>query len=74
MSSLKNAIPKRKYRERGQLEKRKFLGFLEKKQDYKRRAKNFHYKEDKLNDLRLKASLKNPDEFYFRMINSKTEV
>ena len=74
MSSFKNAIPKRKYRERAQLKKRESLGFLEKKQDYKRRAINYHQKQDKLDQLRLKASLKNPDEFYFKMINSKTQV
>lgn len=74
MSSFKNSIPKRKYKERGQLKKRESLGFLEKKQDYKRRAINYHQKQDKLDKLRLKAGLKNPDEFYFKMINSKTQV
>lgn len=74
MSSFKNSIPKRKYRERAQLKRRESLGFLEKKQDYKRRATNFHQKQDKLDKLKLKASLKNPDEFYFKMINSKLEV
>ena len=74
MSSFKNSIPKRKYRERGQLKKREGLGFLEKKQDYKIRAINYHQKQDKLDKLRLKASLKNPDEFYFKMIKSKTQV
>jgi hypothetical protein len=31
MSTLKNAIPKRKYRERDQPKRREHLGFLEKK-------------------------------------------
>ena len=74
LASLKNAIPKRKYRERSQLQKRKHLGLLEKHKDYKLRAKDFHNKEDKINKLKTKARLKNPDEFYFKMINSKIEV
>jgi U3 small nucleolar RNA-associated protein 11 len=46
---------------------------LEKKKDYKQRAKNYHDKEKRLNDLRLKASLKNEDEFYFRMLKGKNK-
>ena len=71
--SLKNAIPKRKYRERDQAEWRQNKGHLEKKQDYVKRAKSYHKKEDMIQNLRLKASLKNPEEFYHKMINSKME-
>lgn len=40
-ASWRNAIPRRMYRERGQLKAREHLGILEKKRDYKRRAKDF---------------------------------
>jgi len=73
LASMKNVIPKRKYRERSQPEKRKHLGLLEKKGDYKLRAKDYHAKEDKINQLKTKARLRNPDEFYFKMVNSKVE-
>jgi len=43
-ASWKNAIPRRTYRERGQLKAREHLGLLEKKRDYKRRAKDFQQK------------------------------
>merc|ERR1712226_650989 len=57
MSSLANAAKTNKtHRERRQPEARSKLGLLEKK---------------KLQQLRKKALNKNPDEFYFHMINSK---
>lgn len=43
-SAWKNAIPRRMYRERRQLKDREHLGILEKKRDYKRRAKDFKAK------------------------------
>ena len=70
-STFKNRIPKRKYRERVQPAGREELGFLQKKKDYKERAKNYHQKEDMLNKLKLKASTKNEDEFYFKMLKGK---
>lgn len=70
-STFKNRIPKRKYRERVQPAEREGLGFLQKKKDYKERAKNFHKKEDMINKLKLKASTKNEDEFYFKMLKGK---
>ena len=71
MSSWKNVVNQRKYRERGQLKEREHLGFLEKKKDYKLRAVNYHKKEDQMNKLIQKKELKNEDEFYFKMQNSK---
>jgi U3 small nucleolar RNA-associated protein 11 len=67
MSSFKKAIPKRKYKERGQPENRKHLGMLEKKRDYKIRAEDSHRKEAEINRLKDLAYNKNPDEFYFSM-------
>ncbi|KAL9237125.1 hypothetical protein vseg_011711 [Gypsophila vaccaria] len=72
MSSLRNAVPKRPYKERSQLASRKKFGHLEKHKDYVVRAEAFHKKEEMLQKLREKAANKNPDEFYFRMIRSKT--
>jgi U3 small nucleolar RNA-associated protein 11 len=71
LKNIKKYIPKRKYRERSQLEKRKKLGELEKKQDYKIRADDFHKKEHKYKKLKEEARLKNPEEFYFKMMSSK---
>ena len=70
-STFKNRIPKRKYRERVQPESREKFGFLEKKKDYKKRAQNYHFKEDMLHKMKDKARMKNPDEFYFKMIKGK---
>ena len=73
-TTFKNLIPRRKYRERSQPEARQHLGILEKKKDYKARAVNYHRKQDKLNRLRLKAGLKNEEEFNFKMIKGKEKV
>lgn len=73
LNSFKKKIQIRKYRERDQPEWNKKKGHLEKKIDYKKRAKKYHEKEDMINKLKLKASLKNPNEFYFKMISSRME-
>lgn len=72
MSSLRNAVSRRAHKERSQPEKRKKFGILEKHKDYGVRAKAFHKKEETLRRLKEKASFRNPDEFYFKMIKTKT--
>ncbi|GAA5986410.1 hypothetical protein JCM10908_003744 [Rhodotorula pacifica] len=61
------------HRERAQPAHRKRLGHLEKHQDYVKRARDFHSKEDRIQKLREKASFRNKDEFYFGMIKAKTK-
>jgi U3 small nucleolar RNA-associated protein 11 len=73
MSSLRNAVRQRTHRERGQLPSRKHLGHLEKHKDYVLRARDYHFKEKRLAALRQKAYFRNPDEFYFKMINTRTK-
>ncbi|MBW0524435.1 hypothetical protein O181_064150 [Austropuccinia psidii MF-1] len=73
MARYKLNIQKRQHRERAQPLHRQRLGILEKHKDYIKRAKDYHSKQDRIHKLRQKASLKNPDEFYFEMINSRTE-
>ncbi|XP_057547546.1 probable U3 small nucleolar RNA-associated protein 11 [Amaranthus tricolor] len=51
--------------------KKKF-GFLEKHKDYVIRAREYHKKEETLRILKEKAANRNPDEFYFGMIRTKT--
>ncbi|XP_028102792.1 probable U3 small nucleolar RNA-associated protein 11 [Camellia sinensis] len=72
MSSLRNAVYRRAHKERSQPQSRKKYGLLEKHKDYVVRAKAFHKKEDALRKLKEKAAFRNPDEFYFKMIKTKT--
>ncbi|KAG8480277.1 hypothetical protein CXB51_024861 [Gossypium anomalum] len=76
MSSLRNAISRRAHKERAQPSSRKKFGLLEKHKDYVVRAKAFHKKEETLRaslfKLKEKAAFRNPDEFYFQMIKTRT--
>lgn len=73
MSSLRNVVKRREHKERGQLQERKKLGLLEKHKDYVQRARDYNSKQKRLRTMQVKASFRNPDEFYFRMNTSRTE-
>eukprot|EP00638_Chattonella_subsalsa_P003997 CAMPEP_0117746524 /NCGR_PEP_ID=MMETSP0947-20121206/7993_1 /TAXON_ID=44440 /ORGANISM="Chattonella subsalsa, Strain CCMP2191" /LENGTH=246 /DNA_ID=CAMNT_0005563855 /DNA_START=138 /DNA_END=875 /DNA_ORIENTATION=- len=73
-ASWKNAVKRKTHKERSQpAERAKKYGLLEKKKDYLLRARDYHKKEDKIMHLRRKAAMRNPDEFYFGMNDSKTK-
>lgn len=71
---MRNAVKRITHKERDQPSdrKRKF-GQLEKHVDYKIRADDYKKKKNYIKTLKLKASERNPDEFYFNMNNSKVE-
>ncbi|KAI9146085.1 small-subunit processome [Paraphysoderma sedebokerense] len=73
MSSVRKAAPRRTHKERSQPAARQKFGLLEKHKDYVLRAQDFHKKEKRLLHLKNRAFFRNPDEFYFGMINSKTK-
>ncbi|KAJ3155012.1 UTP11-like, U3 small nucleolar ribonucleoprotein [Geranomyces variabilis] len=73
MSSLRNAVQRRNHRERSQLASREHKGLLEKHKDYVLRARDYNRKQKALTTLKQKASFRNPDEFYFAMINAQTK-
>lgn len=69
---IKNLIPRRQYKERGQLSGRKHLGLLlEKTKDRRKRQQNFHHKDNLIKNLSVKAQLRNPDEFYYKMKHAR---
>lgn len=71
--SLRNVVKRREHKERGQLQERKKLGLLEKHKDYVKRARDYNKKQDRIKTMQVKASFRNPDEFYFRMNTTRTE-
>ena len=73
MSSLRNAVKRITHKERSQPQARSHLGILEKKKDYRVRARDYHNKEDRIRSLREKAAMRNPDEFYFGMNRSEVK-
>ncbi|PVU97172.1 hypothetical protein BB561_000724 [Smittium simulii] len=73
MSSFRKSNPRRDHKERAQPVNRSKYGLLEKHKDYVARAKNYHFKQDRLTALRERARNKNEDEFYFSMQKQKTK-
>ncbi|KAJ3140875.1 UTP11-like, U3 small nucleolar ribonucleoprotein [Physocladia obscura] len=71
-SSLRKAAPRKAHRERSQPAARAQLGLLEKKKDYLVRSKDYKEKRARLKKMKEKAAFRNRDEFYFAMINQKT--
>ncbi|CAM9653236.1 unnamed protein product [Choristocarpus tenellus] len=73
MSSLRNAVKRVEHKERAQPVARRRLGLLEKHKDYVLRARDYAKKRDHMKALKVKAAMKNPDEFYFAMNKTKTK-
>ncbi|PVV04968.1 hypothetical protein BB560_000514 [Smittium megazygosporum] len=73
MSSFRKSNPRRDHKERAQPVHRSKYGLLEKHKDYVLRAKDFHFKQDRLKALKDKARNRNDDEFYFAMQNQRTK-
>ncbi|KAL9586198.1 MAG: hypothetical protein Q9212_001069 [Teloschistes hypoglaucus] len=73
MSSMRNAVQRRNHKERAQPAQREKWGILEKHKDYSLRAKNYNEKKKRLKILRGKAAERNPDEFSYGMLTSKTD-
>ncbi|TPX38715.1 hypothetical protein SeMB42_g05445 [Synchytrium endobioticum] len=71
-STLRNALQARSHRERAQPSSRTRLGLLEKHKDYVLRAKDYNLKQKRLHALKQKAYFRNPDEFYYKMVSTKT--
>ena len=73
MSSMRNTVQRRPYRERAQPAQRQKWGLLEKPKDYKLRAADHKVKRRKLKTLQQKASERNEDEFYFGMMSAQSQ-
>ncbi|KAL9082284.1 MAG: hypothetical protein Q9159_006545 [Coniocarpon cinnabarinum] len=75
MSSIRNAVPSRSYRERPQpLSRSRSHPLLEKRKDYRLRAADHKAKQIHLKRLREKAAARNPDEFSFKMMSGTSAV
>ena len=72
-SAMRNAVKRITHKERSQPAARKKLGLLEKHKDYKVRANDFKKKRSYIKTLKKKAADRNPDEFYFKMNNTKID-
>ncbi|KAL8762982.1 MAG: hypothetical protein Q9184_001132 [Pyrenodesmia sp. 2 TL-2023] len=70
---MRNAVQRRNHKERAQPAQREKWGSLEKHKDYSLRAKDYNEKKKRLKGLREKAAERNPDEFSYSMLNSKTD-
>lgn len=70
---MRNAIPRRSHRERPQPHSRTKRGLLEKRKDYVLRSQDYKRKQSTLKRLTEKAAERNPDEFYFAMVNERTQ-
>lgn len=68
----RKVIKQKSHKERSQLTSRSKYGLLEKHKDYVLRARDYHKKQDRLTNLKRKATTRNPDEFYFAMQSAKT--
>jgi len=74
MSAFDKVHKGKAHKERSQPRARRHKGLLEKKKDYKLRAKDFNLKKRRIKALKRRAALRNPDEFYFGMQHSHIEV
>jgi len=63
-------VNQHEHRERSQPESRQHLGLLEKKKDYKQRSTDYQTKRNVIRELKKKALDKNPEEYYFNMVNT----
>ncbi|KAI4103147.1 MAG: hypothetical protein L6R37_003968 [Teloschistes peruensis] len=70
---MRNAVQRRNHKERAQPAQREKWGILEKHKDYSLRAKDYNEKKKRLKILRGKAAERNPDEFSYGMLSSKTD-
>eukprot|EP01112_Ceratiomyxa_fruticulosa_P022519 TRINITY_DN8273_c0_g1_i1.p1 TRINITY_DN8273_c0_g1~~TRINITY_DN8273_c0_g1_i1.p1 ORF type:complete len:252 (+),score=47.32 TRINITY_DN8273_c0_g1_i1:150-905(+) len=70
LDNLRKVFKRKVHRERPQPADRKHLGFMQRKSDYKIRAKNRNERKQKIKALKQQAAFRNPDEFYHKMIRS----